>query len=625
MTEPSDMPGRLSITRRDFLGGTALLVAAGLTPLAQLRADEAENYPPALTGLRGSHPGAFEAAHALAREGKSFDASSLPVEESYDLIIVGGGISGLAAASFYRQKKGDQARILILENHDDFGGHAKRNEFTTPDGKLLIGYGGSESLEAPMANFSEAVWGLLEGLGVDLPRFDTAFDQGLYPGLNLTSGVFFNAEDFGTDRLVAGDPTGFGPDPMPGKVAPTRSLADFVAAFPLSDQARAELLALFNADTDPLAGQSDDEKYAYLETTSYRDYLSRDCGLGEEALRYFDGMTHDYFAIGPDGIPAAWAMESSYPGFAGLGLGEEDGEEEPYIYHFPDGNAGLVRLLVRSLIPGAIPGSTMDDIVLARADYARLDLPDSPVRLRLNSTVVHVANAAGGVDIAYVRDAALHRVAAADTVLACYNMIIPHLMPELPEDQKAALSANVKAPLVYANVVIRDWQAIASLGVSEVYCPRAFFPVVKLDYPVALGGYQNPRTPDEPMILHLVHVPTSPGLAQNDQFRAGRATLLETTFEAFEAEIIDQLQRMFGPGGFEASRDILAITVNRWPHGYAGVANPLFDDESVSEFVEQARQPKGRVTIANSDAGWNAFAHEAIDQAFRAVEELTTV
>ena len=213
---------------------------------------------------------------------------------------------------------------------------------------------------------------------------------------------------------------------------------------------------------------------------------------------------------------------------------------------------------------------------------------------------------------------------AKQCVLACYNMIIPHLMPELPEPQKEALAASVKAPLVYVNVAIRNWQSFAKLGVQQIYSPTAFFPVTKLDYPVALGGYSNPKSPDEPMVLHLVHVPAEPnqGLSMIDQNRIGRQKLLEMSFDDFEKKITDQLDRMLGGGGFQSSRDIAAITVNRWPHGYARYLNTLFDTETDPPTYEVARARAGQVAIANSDAGWNAFFHEAIDQAWRAVGEL---
>jgi spermidine dehydrogenase len=483
-----DMP---TITRRDFLGGTALAIAAGLTPLDQLRADAARYYPPALTGLRGSHPGAFEVAHRLAREGEKFDFSGKPVDEEYDLVVVGGGISGLAAAWFYREAHGDAAKILIIENHDDFGGHAKRNEFTVDGHPMLIGYGGSEAMEAPHANFSETVARLMETLGVNLDRFDTAFDTKLYAGLALSFGVFFDRENFGTDRLIAGSPLAAGADPTPGNTAKTKSIPEFIGEFPLSADAIKRLTDFFATPKDYLAGKSDDEKIAHLESTSYRDYLKVDAGLGEEVVKYFEGLTLDYWAIGIDALSAYDAM-GDYPGFSGLALPEEvDEGSEPYIYHFPDGNASIARLLVRSLIPAVAAGSTMDDIVLADFDYSKLDQAGQPIRIRVSSTAVGVHNAPDGkgpVDVGYVQAGTLHRVQGKQCVLACYNMIIPYLMPELPDAQRAALAESVKAPLVYVNVVIRNWQSFVKLGVQQIYSPTAFFPLTKLEYPVALGG-----------------------------------------------------------------------------------------------------------------------------------------
>jgi spermidine dehydrogenase len=204
-------------------------------------------------------------------------------------------------------------------------------------------------------------------------------------------------------------------------------------------------------------------------------------------------------------------------------------------------------------------------------------------------------------------------------------MIIPYLMPDLPEAQRKALAESVKSPLVYVNVAIRNWQSFVKLGVQQIYSPAAFFPVTKLDYPVALGGYQNPRKPDVPMVLHLVHVPVeaNQGLSNIEQARLGRQKLLAMTFADFEIKITDQLDRMLGAGGFKSSRDIAAITVNRWPHGYARAANTLFDKERDGPpLYEIARARFGQVAIANSDAGWNAYFHEAIDQAWRAVSEL---
>jgi spermidine dehydrogenase len=219
----------------------------------------------------------------------------------------------------------------------------------------------------------------------------------------------------------------------------------------------------------------------------------------------------------------------------------------------------------------------------------------------------------------------IHRVAARHAVLACFHAVIPHIMRELPAEQRAALAQNVKTPLVYTNVLVRDWQAWAALKVHAIAAPMSFHSSVQLDFPVSLGGYRHSRDPAEPIVLHLVHVPGAPnrGLSAREQFRLGQASLLQMTFGDFEARIRDDLDRMLGAGGFAADRDIAAITVNRWPHGYGYVENALFDPADYAETtLVRARQPAGRVAIANADAGGDAYAHLAIDQAARAVREL---
>ena len=613
----------MSITRRDFLNGTALTIAAGLAPAAQLAAQPGR-YPPALMGLRGQHDGSFETAHAFAREGRRFDFGALPVEERYDLVVVGGGLSGLSAAWFYRRRN-PRARILVLDNHDDFGGHAKRNEFTLGS-RRIVGYGGSQSFQSPNSFFGPAAKNLLQELGVDITRFETAFDRDLYPSLGLSRGLFFARETFGRDALVAGDAPRMNSDAAARKRSNARPLADFVADFPISAQAKAQYLALYSGERDPLAGRNRDEKIALLKRTSYRDYLTKICGCGEEVARIFQGRTLGFFGLGADAVPAEDARDLGYPGFAGLGLGgAHERWSEPYIYHFPDGNASLARMLVRTLIPGVAPGHTMDDVVEAQFDYTKLDSASQDVRIRLDATCLDARNVGDEVHIGYSRGGAMHRIAARHAVLACFHMAIPHIMPELAAPQREALAKNIRAPIVYTNVVVRNWRAFANLKVSGIAAPASFHHQVSLDFPVSLGGYSHTRDPEEPICLHLVHVPGAPsqGLDARAQFRIGQGKLYAMTFADFEARIRDDLDRMLGPGGFSSARDIAAITVNRWPHGYSYVANTLFDPEDYEKAVlPLARRKAGNVAIANTDAGGDAWVHYAIDQAARAVEEL---
>ena len=619
----------MDITRRDFLNGVAITIAAGMTPLQLLQAaPDGRYYPPALTGLRGSHVGSFEVAHQMGWEKKVFDTEKLPITEDYDLVVVGGGLSGLSAAWFYREKH-PKAKILILENHDDFGGHAKRNEFQA-GGRMIIGYGGSEAFQSPNHLYSKEVNGLLKKLGVNIKRFETAFDRQFYPGLGLSRGVFFDKENFGEDKLVTGDPTPMVADDIAPDQLNARSLQDFINDFPLPAADRQALIELHTEPKDYLPGKSAEEKADYLAVTSYRDFLLKNVGLSEGAVKYFQSRTNDFMALSIDAVASSDAYSVGFPGFAGMNLAPISEEaaaemEEPYIYHFPDGNASVARLLVRSLIPGVAPGHTMEDIVLAPFDYAKLDQPKASVRVRLNSTAVSVRNVGDGVHVGYSRGGQLAQVRGKRCILACYNMMIPYLLKDLPAPQAHALSQNVKYPLVYTKVVIRNWQSFQKLGVHEIYAATQPYSRIKLDYPVSMGGYDHPRDPTQPIGLHMVYVPTSPnsGMNARDQARAGRGKLYGQTFEQLEAQLRDQLQRMLGPGGFNHERDILAITVNRWSHGYASFSNSLFDDADESEaWMTLAKKPLGHVSIANSDAAWSAYAHAAIDEAFRAVGEV---
>jgi len=622
------------ITRRDFLNGVSVAVGASLlassswadafgladSPFAP--ENEAGYYPPAKTGMRGSHDGSWEVAHDL-RDGKQWPEASAD-DETYDLIVVGGGISGLAAAYFYRKFAGTDSRILILDNHDDFGGHAKRNEFRSGD-RLLLGYGGTQSIEAP-ARYSTVSKELLRELGIDVKRFYKYYDQKLFSKMKLNEGTFFDKETFGEDRLVVEEPSVYlGP----------RYSHKAVEQIPIAPEARRDLIRLQDAKVDYLPGLTPEQKRVKLIQKSYKDFLLQNVKVHADVVKIFQTTTHDQYALGIDAVCAYDCSQYGFPGFAGMHLpkrhpGDDEGEEEPYIFHFPDGNASIARMLVRSLVPGSASGSTMEDIVAARMNYATLDDSASKVRIRLNSTAVHVQHvgdpqSAKEVEVTYVRGEQARRVRGASCVLACYNMVIPYLCPEMPDKQKDALADAVKIPLVYVNVQIKNWKSFQKLGLNSIYAPGGYFSNIALDYPVSMGGYKFSSSPDEPCVLHLLRTPCQPGLPCKDQYRAGRWELFTTKFETFEHQVRDQLGRMLSAGGFESAADIEAITVNRWPHGYAYEYNRLFEplDQPDSERpCVIGRQPFGRITIANSDADGHAYTNIAIDQGHRAVKEI---
>jgi spermidine dehydrogenase len=618
------------ISRRDFLNGVAMGVGGILASDTLLaHADEAgfapekasDYYPPARQGIRGNHDGSFTYAHRL-RDGESADSDGTPRKtgETYDLVVVGGGISGLSAAYFYRKRFGKNARILVLDNHDDFGGHAKRNEFQAGN-RMLLGYGGTQSIESP-GKYSPQAHALLVDLGIQTDRFYKDYDQKLYSSMKLGTATFFDRETFGDDRLVAG--------------MHSTPWADYLAKCPLSDEVRKDIARVYTEKVDYLPGLTTEQKRQRLSKISYADFLTQICKVHPDTLKFFQSYTNDLFCTGIDAVPALACYEEpddyegyAYAGFQGMNLSAEaPGKEEPYIFHFPDGNASIARLLVRSLVPDAIPGRTMDDVVTARADYSKLDSDGQLVRIRLNSTVVQVrqtgADSKREVDVTYVRGKEPWSVHAKHCVLACYNVMIPYICPDLPEKQKEALAYLVKAPLVYTHVTIRNWTAFQKLGIHHIEAPGSYHTYVALDFPVSMGEYKFPSKPDEPMVLFMLRTPCKPGLPMRDQFRAGRGELMRTPFSTFERNIRDQLGRMLGPSGFDPARDIEGITVNRWAHGYAYGRNSLFDPDwpDGQQPWVLGRKPFGPITIANSDAAAVAYSDAAIDEAFRAVNEL---
>jgi spermidine dehydrogenase len=602
--------------------------------------DAAGYYPPALTGMRGSHDGSFDVSHAL-RDGRFWQSAAKPIDtrESYDLIVVGGGISGLAAAYFYRARVGAGSRILILDNHDDFGGHAKRNEFR-PGGTLWLANGGTQSIESPFPFSTEAA-GLMKAIGIDpvalSEEAEHAADRSVFQGLHPAT--FFDKETFGTDRLVVGTPG--------GRRGRERSDAlkaweAFLAQTPLTAAVQKDIARLETEGVDYMPGLTSAEKKDRLSRMSYKDFLLNVVKVDAAVIPFYQTRTHGLYGIGIDAVGALECWAYHYPGFDGMNLepaangrmsftarGEATPKPE-YTFHFPDGNASVARLLVRALLPDALPGRTAQDSVLAKLDYSKLDRPGSTVRLRLSSTAARVrhsgpTSSAKEIEVTYGREGKVYTARAKGVVLACWNSMIPYLCPELPDGQKEALKYGVKVPLVYTTVALRNWRAFKALGINGAASPGMYHYSARLEMPTVIGGYDpTPKSPDDPIIVRMSRTPCRPGLPSRQQHRAGHADLFATPFATFELKIRDQLARMLQGGGFDPARDIDAITVNRWPHGYAYEYNPLWDPDfpEGQSPCELGRKPFGRITIANSDAAAAAYTDQAIDQAYRAVNEL---
>jgi spermidine dehydrogenase len=622
----------LKITRRDFLDGMALAGGAvALSPLqilagSQEGAHAAQLYPPSLTGMRGNHPGSFEVAHALAREGQRPDEYEL-LDEAYDLVVVGAGISGLTAAYLFRKQFGPDAKILILDNHDDFGGHAKRNEFTS-QGHTLLGVGGSLNLE--QAAMGEAERSLLEEVGVDFSALRSAIEPGFLVHDPMSRhGIYLNSSEYAEDRSV---------------VAAWNLLwagvGDFESAIrslKLSTTDEQGLIALVSGgngflDDIPLA-----DREHFARQTEYALFLRERVGLSEQALKITEPWIKALHSTGAEGVSIYEALNSGAPGMNTVmptpeSESEDDTESvDPSVYQypiFPDGNASVARLLVRQLIPAAVGGDLDQNVVTSRFDYSQLDREDAPVRLRLNSTAVKAINLDDDqVEVAYVSAGRTNAVRANYCILAGYGGMVPHLCPELPEAQKQHLSYGVKAPFICTNVLLRNAAGVRNADVSSYQCPGSFYSLLTSAPPVNLGDFRVPLQADDPMVIWMLHSPTPAipgGLSARDAYRLGRHKLLSMSFEEIESVTLSQLAGMFGSTGFDADRDVEAITVNRWAHGYAYEYMDLHDPEWPEGQAphELGRKPIGRIAIANSDTEAYAYVQAAMKAARRAVSEV---
>lgn len=633
------------ITRRDFLNGVAVGVAGAAfadfplagavrqpAGVANAPVDASSQslpvyYPPRLQGMRGSNDGSFKVAHALAfGDQDDWGDARHPDAEPYDLVIVGAGLSGLAATHFYRKRR-PGARVLLLDAHDDFGGHARRVEFDV-DGRLLVCTGGSFNVID--YGISEQVMELFADFGIDMDALEAAYDGGFYERHGLGYVTYFDKATYGEDHVARGTLGG-------SAMGATRETltAEQIGGLPLPAEAKGQLVRLLSLNEDRTAASVFGE-FEFLSRITYQQLLVEHLGVTDPTLLQMLRKVPATTGLWGDSVTALDALLDGAPGLGGTSLsflrwGWVKKLISRYAYgptrRFPDGNASIVRLMVRRLVPGVSPPSSdMADVVTAPFDYGGLDRPGSEVRIRLNSTVVRAAHEGDdGVSVTYVRDGVAERVAAKHCVLACWNNVIPHLCPDLPEQQASALRSIIKVPIIGTSVALRDWRPLKNAGIAGGFCPGSFHTHFGIDWPTNLGGYRFPESPDEPIVLILSHTPEATG-DPNPRARGkeGRRRLLGTPFETFEQEVRRHLTGMLGPYGFDADRDIAGITVSRWAHGYTFPASPAFEPhyEEGQYPHEVGRKTFGRIGIANNDAGALPLLQPSVDQAWRAVDEL---
>ena len=629
------------ITRRDLLNGMAISAVGAMLPAyagePKVRLDSSMRpggpstyYPPTLTGMRGSHAGSFEVAHALAWQGQKPDTYE-SLDEHYDLVVVGAGMSGLAAAWYYLKKAGPEARVLVLDNHDDFGGHAKRNEFHHKD-RMILSLGGAQNLDNP-SNYGDIAGSLLIDLGIDeaaIAKMAANTPDDYVLGGKLGGDVGLTVPDGDEHLTIGGHWLKF----FHGRGDYQAGVRDL----PIPEEQKDKLVAFFGGEKDFLDDLSLTKKWDYVNNTSYNQFLVDRVGLSVDTIPILNahllilngpsGWNHtvlEGILAGSPGLRAMGWLADFVDSIGAMLLDELAGD----IRMFPDGNASVARLLVQKMIPDVAPNMKgFEDVAIARFNYGALDQADQSTRIRLNSTVVGVREVDDYVQIDYVQQGKPLRITANHCVLACYNNLIPALCPEMSDAQKSGLGYGVRVPFVYANILLENGRAFSELGVQITQCPYDPFQWVSAAPTVTSGGYEPPRGPDDPMVVFMMASPTPADGTEGttrDLLRLGRHKIYASTFDDYEQQIREQLQKMLGKHGFNHEADIKAITVNRIPHGYAywyqGLDDPEWEEGQAPH--EIGRQQFGRISIANTDSEVTPLMNAAFDAAHRAVEEQT--
>ncbi len=622
------------ITRRDFLNaallasGSALMAAA--TPAELLRAqsttDSAVRPGPSdeWTGYggvgdyansNGNTAAVLEAGHQIRdRVFDTFPASAIDTGETYDCVVVGGGISGLAAALIFQRHAGDGKTCLVIDNHPIFGGEAKRNEFLV-DGHRLTAHQGSAFFPIPFPHSFIARF--YESIGLKTPRLEYQKWSGSSPEIPLSRTPYLGSAPYG---LYFGAKFG-----QPQGIWLTDPWGKKLEGAPISSKAREELLKVQSATADAQAPQYHGDAISRrLDTITLEDHLIARHGISQETVRTF--LSPDEgggFGLGPDALSGytAYAFDMLHP----LDISDETGQQM-----FPDGNGGIARLIAKTLIPESIAGGhSLEEVCRNAVNFSALDHAGAPARIRLDSTAVWVKHdgdpsKSESVTVGYTRAGKTYRVKARSVVMAGGSWTTRHIVRDLPDDRRAAYSQFYRSPCMMANVAVRNWRFLYKMGISGCQWFEGLGNYIQIRK-LALCGTDAPTIgPDSPVVLTIKVLYSYPGNPTELQGHMGRAEMISTSFRDYERQIRRQLSDMFARSGFDASRDIAGIILNRWGHAYVSPAPGFYfgkDGKPAPGDVLRAA-PFGRIAFANTDLSGMPDHRSAIIEANRAVGQL---
>jgi len=615
-----------AITRRDFGYGTSLLlstavVGCGKSTDKQIHSnsdysfDVSTNwYGPGGIGdyakSHGNTPELIKTAHEV-RSGRFNKENAYAVDsgEEYDLVVVGGGFSGLSAA-YHFNRLNPAGRVLILDNHPLFGGEAKRNDFNV-NGIHISGPQGSNDFGIPSAtggpddyfsalnlprefNYVEP-GGSAAGMRIPIDNYDYMTWQEKHYDV----GHFFN----GAVNPWIKDVWGTG-----------------LNLTPWSTEVKDAFSRVRSTEIEDQSGRNTDR---WLDSITLKSYYEEELGLPSQVTSFYDPIMASIIGLGCDGISAYWGKYFDMPGFKKPELYNEN-----LLQSFPGGNTGIARHFVKKLIPDAIDGTSFEKVLFGRIAFDQLDREDKPVRIRLKSTAVNIEHASQvngneRVQITYAKNGELNQLKAKAVVMATGGWVNRHVLKDLPSEYHGAYGKFGHSPVLVANVALTNWRFLERLGVSAAIWPEGFGFTCNIRRPMIVDGKSQPLHPDKPIVLTFYTPIFKPGLERKEQGAVGRAELLSTSFSDYERQIREQMTTMFSAGGFNPAEDIAGIILNRWGHAYV---NPdlgfMFGKDGNMAPPDVIRKPYGRIAIGHSELRGHQYWSGAAGEGRRAVEAL---
>ena len=551
--------------------------------------------------------------------------SAMDTNNDFDLIVVGAGLSGLAAAYYWCTRVDASAKILLIDASSRIGGSSVDHNFEV-NGRAMSAPGGAQELVFP-ASFSSTVRSTLAAIGIDIDSLATKVDSSHYAHRGAKNHAFcFSADQWQQDGIAIWNP---------------EEGIDLSNA-PLCEEAKRQLSLIFEGEVPWFEGFDETAKLQALKSRSCAEILSDFGNCHPEVERFFAYSTSPSSGLPFSLHPALDAALVGYPPIGSLapnlagpwpGLTQAGiqffNTSSPVTYRFPDGNATIARAFLAWLRPDIFNGDNAAARIGETIDYDKLRNPTASRIFHLDESVQAIKSIDGNklVVETTMSDGRSGNYSCSAAIVATWATESGLIVPSLTDSQKTTASAMGRLPIITATVAVSNWRAWKNLGVSSLSWPgHPHWQRAELGFPVKIGAYAAPDTPDEPNTITVIGATTALNKQAPVAAAMGREFLNQPNQAAqLRDEILRLLTSALGPAGFDAQNDIHSCEVELWPNGYSSYTTSLDDRDKSSASIEEKKtlaRGVGRIAIAGADVTDRPFLDGALEAAFDAVSSL---